>query len=310
MNEVQRNGLDLVSQFFSSIQKYSKHILPLAIARKCWVFSLGASHHKTKLPPLIKLEHYLFTTMNFIFNTSVSSDESNDVWKYITESRLSDSEIQEHKQRMKKMEDQSKTTRQAGAELNTRASYWIVEPMQKPKAIPKKRRGEKKMRLEKRCKSETRTVRNTEAAAEQTAVAIPALPPIEPSSKCAICHDPHDINKLVACAKGCSCTVCHACLVRGFSRPGMFVNGQWQYYDAARCPQCRGEEAFSLDDNDEAIVDRGVEETYRFEVASVGASYASTSHEEGDPEYELSSDEGRGGRRRLLTGKFEQDFNC
>ena len=65
----------------------------------------------------------------------------------------------------------------------------------------------------------------------------------------------------------------------------MFVNGQWQYYDMAQCPQCRGEEAFSLDENDAAIVSWEMEEMYCFEVASVGASYASTSHEEGDPEW-------------------------
>ena len=127
---------------------------------------------------------------------------------------------------------------------------------------------------------------NAEAAAEQTAVAVPALP-IEPPLTCAICRDPYDISEMVRCAKGkgCSCTICHDCLVTGFSRPGMFVNGHWQYYDMARCPVCKREDAFSLNENDAAIVSWEMEEMYRFEVASVGASYASTSHEQGDPEW-------------------------
>ena len=130
--------------------------------------------------------------------------------------------------------------------------------------------------------------RNAQAAAEQT-VAVPALPPppLEPLPKCAICLDPYDISEMVTCGieSACSYTVCHNCLVRRFSKPWKMVNGQWIYYDPAQCPYCQQEDAFSLNERDQAIVNRETEEMYCYEVASVGASYASTSHEQGDPEW-------------------------
>ena len=124
--------------------------------------------------------------------------------------------------------------------------------------------------------------RNAEAAAEETAVAVPALPPLE-LPVCYICHDPYDISEMVNCAKEkCSCTVCHDCLVTSFSSPGYYVDGEWQDHDAARCPNCRGEDAFSLDERDQAIVNGEMEEMYCpcYEDASVA-----TSHEQGDPEW-------------------------
>ena len=121
--------------------------------------------------------------------------------------------------------------------------------------------------------------RNVEAAAEETAVSVPALPPIE-LPVCYICHDPCDISEMANCAKGCSCTVCHDCLVTGFSKPGMYVDGQLQHYDMARCPNCRGEDAFSLNERDQAIVNREIS----YEEGSLA-----TSHD--DSEYEPTSDE-------------------
>jgi hypothetical protein len=44
-----------------------------------------------------------------------------------------------------------------------------------------------------------------------------------------------------------------------------------------------------LDEADAAIVQR--EDMYAFDAASVGASYASTSHEQGDSEWSWNSDE-------------------
>jgi hypothetical protein len=67
-----------------------------------------------------------------------------------------------------------------------------------------------------------------------------------------------------------------------FTCPFRFVNGEPIEYDGSKCPACRAEGAFSLNETDEAIVEREVADMYRFEAASVGASYASTSHEQGD----------------------------
>eukprot|EP00984_Skeletonema_dohrnii_P011568 scaffold4626_cov110-Skeletonema_dohrnii-CCMP3373.AAC.15 len=69
------------------------------------------------------------------------------------------------------------------------------------------------------------------------------------------------------------------------------VNGQFIEYDPTQCPVCRVVGAFSLDARDAAAVNWEMNEMYRFEAASVGASYASTSHEQGDSEFELSEAE-------------------
>jgi len=136
--------------------------------------------------------------------------------------------------------------------------------------------------------------RNEQAAAEQDAVAVPALPPVElppTESICDICYDPCNINDLATCAikSACSFAMCHDCLVSSFKRPVKMINGQIVEYDPTQCPNCRQEGAFSLDERD---ADREMEARYDLGDASVGASYASTSHEQGDSPYELSSDEG------------------
>jgi len=137
--------------------------------------------------------------------------------------------------------------------------------------------------------------RNAQAGAEQAAVAVPALPPVElpptesaTESECDICFEPCNINDLTTCAieSACSYTICHDCLVSSFSRPLKMLNGQLVEYDPTQCPNCRQEGAFSLDERD---TDMEMEAMYNFGDASVGASYASTSHEQGDSPWELSS---------------------
>jgi hypothetical protein len=76
-----------------------------------------------------------------------------------------------------------------------------------------------------------------------------------------------------------------------FASPYRFVNGQVIEYDGSKCPACRAEGAFSLNETDGAIVEREVADMYWFEAASVGASYASTSHEDGDEEFFPSDEE-------------------
>eukprot|EP00984_Skeletonema_dohrnii_P000523 scaffold170_cov129-Skeletonema_dohrnii-CCMP3373.AAC.3 len=132
--------------------------------------------------------------------------------------------------------------------------------------------------------------RAEESTAGQAATAVPALPPIDlqPSeSECVICFDACNVNEMVTCAaeSACSCVVCHDCLVTSFSRPLKMVNGQLIEYDPTQCPLCRAVGAFSLDETDAAIVNWEMNEMYCFEAASVGASDASTSHEQGDSEW-------------------------
>lgn len=69
------------------------------------------------------------------------------------------------------------------------------------------------------------------------------------------------------------------------------INGELVERDPTQCPHCRQNGAFSLSDRDTAIVVRIMNERYCFRDASVGASYASTSHEQGDSEWEYLSDE-------------------
>ncbi|KAK1738486.1 hypothetical protein QTG54_010516 [Skeletonema marinoi] len=68
------------------------------------------------------------------------------------------------------------------------------------------------------------------------------------------------------------------------------VNGQLIEYDPTQCPACRVVGVFSLDETDAAAVNWEMNEGYCFEDASVGASYASTSHEQGDSEWEGSEE--------------------
>jgi len=138
--------------------------------------------------------------------------------------------------------------------------------------------------------------RAEESTAEQAAVAVPALLPIDfqPSeTNCVICFEAYNVNEVVTCAteSACSCAVCHDCLVTSFSRPLKMVNGQFIEYDPTQCPTCRAVGAFSLDETDAAAVNWEMNEMYCFEAASVGASDASTSHEQGDSEWTGSEDE-------------------
>eukprot|EP00984_Skeletonema_dohrnii_P036290 scaffold37098_cov139-Skeletonema_dohrnii-CCMP3373.AAC.1 len=141
----------------------------------------------------------------------------------------------------------------------------------------------------------TKKHRSEESTTEQAAVAVPALPPIDlqPSeTECVICFDAYNVSEMVTCAaeSACSCVVCHDCLVTCFSSPWKMVNGQLIEYDPTQCPACRKVGAFSLDEIDAAIVYREMNEMYRFEAASVGASDASTSHEQGDSEWQMGDE--------------------
>ena len=132
----------------------------------------------------------------------------------------------------------------------------------------------------------------TAVTTEGAAVSVPALPPVElePSeTECPICFDPPVGNNYLITCDQCSYAVCNECLVRAFSNPWKFVNGECIYYDPTKCPQCRVEGAFYVDEDAAAEVERGM---YRFDAGSVGASYASTSHEQGDhSDYEPSEDD-------------------
>ena len=138
--------------------------------------------------------------------------------------------------------------------------------------------------------------RAEESTAAQAAVAVPALPPIDlqPSeTECVICFDAYNASEMVTCAakSACSCALCHDCLVTCFSSPWKMINGELIEYDPAKCPSCQAEGAFSLDARDAAAVNLEMNEMYCFEAASVGASYASTSHEQGDSEWVNSEEE-------------------
>ena len=116
---------------------------------------------------------------------------------------------------------------------------------------------------------------------------------LQPSeTACAICFDKYNVNEMVTCAaeSACSCALCHDCLVTCFSKPWRMVNGQLIEYDPTQCPACRKVGAFSLDETDAAIVNMEMNERYCFETASVGASYASTSHEQSDSEWEMGDE--------------------
>eukprot|EP00984_Skeletonema_dohrnii_P034540 scaffold33587_cov107-Skeletonema_dohrnii-CCMP3373.AAC.7 len=106
-----------------------------------------------------------------------------------------------------------------------------------------------------------------------------------------VCRETYNASEVVTCAAGnaCSCAVCHDCLVTCFSRPWKMINGQLIEYDPTKCPSCQAEGVFSLDARDAAAVNLEMNEMYCFEAASVGASYASTSHEQG--EWEMNEEE-------------------
>ena len=108
-----------------------------------------------------------------------------------------------------------------------------------------------------------------------------------------ICYEEYNSDELVACGSGTACPweICHPCLIQSFTRPLMMINGMVTERDPAQCPHCQAEGAFSLDEDDAAAVNQEIGEMYCFEVASVGASYASTSHEQGDSPWELSDEE-------------------
>eukprot|EP00985_Skeletonema_marinoi_P011177 scaffold5297_cov108-Skeletonema_marinoi.AAC.5 len=65
------------------------------------------------------------------------------------------------------------------------------------------------------------------------------------------------------------------------------VNRPTHRIDPTKCPACRKVGAFSLDASDAAAVNWETNERYCFEAANVGASDASTSHEQGDSEWEM-----------------------
>jgi hypothetical protein len=145
----------------------------------------------------------------------------------------------------------------------------------------------------------------TEVITEGVEVSVPALPPIDlpapqegPSEDaelesiedCGICYKAYNIDDLVKCGSDTSCakSICHDCLIRNFLCPSKLDGGQLTNYDPTKCPYCLTKGAFSLDETDGAIVEREVATMYSesgmyaFEQATVGASYASTSHEQGD----------------------------
>ncbi len=115
---------------------------------------------------------------------------------------------------------------------------------------------------------------------------------------CDICYETHNVDDLVKCASDSACTksICHDCLVRNFLRPWKLDGGRLTNYDPTKCPYCLTEGAFSLDETDKAIVEREVDtmysesDMYAFEQATVGASYASSSHEQGDGEWLLGDE--------------------
>eukprot|EP00984_Skeletonema_dohrnii_P029348 scaffold19864_cov72-Skeletonema_dohrnii-CCMP3373.AAC.2 len=110
-------------------------------------------------------------------------------------------------------------------------------------------------------------------------------------ASCTICYETDNANEMVTCAaeSTCSCAFCHDCLVTCFSRPWRMINGQLIEYDPTKCPLCLGAGAFSLDERDAAAVAREMGRII-IEDASVGASYASTSHEQSDSEWEMSEE--------------------
>jgi hypothetical protein len=102
------------------------------------------------------------------------------------------------------------------------------------------------------------------------------------------------LSRKVTCAsRKCMqmCSLCRTCLRGRLIRPWKQISGDWVYVDPEQCPRCRLGGAFSsLDNTDAAVVER--DNMYRFDAASVGASYASTDHEQGDSEWEMNSEDG------------------
>ena len=111
-----------------------------------------------------------------------------------------------------------------------------------------------------------------------------ALKQKQSEAECLICCETYNVDDLVTCAAENACTfpICHDCLVTSFLRPLKFEDGLLTEYDPTQCPHCQAKGAFCLDERDEAIVQREASDMYKFDAASVGASYASTSHEQGD----------------------------
>ena len=97
--------------------------------------------------------------------------------------------------------------------------------------------------------------------AEGGAVSVPALPPLElhPNEPhCEVCFDTYSVDDLVKCASDSACTyaICHGCLVTMFTCPYRFVNGQPIEYDGSKCPACRAEGAFSLNEIQNVLCDK------------------------------------------------------